>query len=646
MRKFYITTAIDYVNSFPHIGTAYEKITADCIARSKRLLGYDVRFCMGTDEHSINVKKRAAEEGLDPRAYCDKMVPHFESLWKKLSISYDDFIRTTEERHKVSVREIFRRIQEAGDIYRASYKGWYCEGCEAFIQEKDLVDGKCPHHNRKPAWIEEENYFFRLSRYAEPLLKRIRDYPDFIRPETRKNEIVRLIESGLEDISVSRSGFDWGIPLPDDPGHVIYVWFDALINYISSLGFGGEDESAFRRYWPADLHVIGKDITRFHCVIWPAMLMSAGVEPPRSVFGHGFIYHRGEKMSKSLGNVVDPLDIVDGFGADPLRYFLLREVVYGQDGDFTFERFIERYNSDLANDLGNLVSRTITMIHRYLGGTFPADAASDYVFPDDFSDYKRRWEEAIERYELSGACDVAWEYIRRANRAIEERAPWVLAKDPGRKKDLEDVLCDVVEFLCGVAVLLYPYMPETCERIWKAFGNEGKLKDFKFDRYFDYYDASKKRDSTIRKVRIVQVEKLDALFPRIEEKKGVTVEKEKEKKDAVEESGGKETASFEDFLKLDLRVGTIERAEKVEGSKKLLRLRIDDGMGGRQVLAGLAEFIDPESLVGKQVVFVANLKPRKMMGEYSQGMVLAAEDGDGYRLVVPDGKVVPGARVS
>jgi len=638
MRKFYITTAIDYVNSFPHIGTAYEKITADCIARSKRLLGYDVRFCMGTDEHSINVKKKAAEEGLDPRTYCDRMVPHFENLWKKLSISYDDFIRTTEERHKVSVREIFRRIREAGDIYKASYKGWYCEGCEAFIQEKDLVDGKCPHHNKKPAWIEEENYFFRLSKYAEPLLKRIRDYPDFIRPETRKNEIVRLIEGGLEDISVSRSGFDWGIPLPDDPGHVIYVWFDALINYISSLGFGGGDESAFRRYWPADLHVIGKDITRFHCVIWPAMLMSAGVEPPRSVFGHGFIYHRGEKMSKSLGNVVDPLDIVDGFGADPLRYFLLREVVYGQDGDFTFERFIERYNSDLANDLGNLVSRTITMIHRYLGGTFPEGATPGAEgLSNGFPDYARRWREAIERYDLSGACDVAWEYIRRANRTIEERAPWRLAKDPQKRDELVSVLHDMASVLSGVAVLLYPYMPESCEKIWSAFGNGGKLGDFRFD-------PGHGADITIHAPGKVEVKRIDALFPRIEEKRGVTVEKQEN--ESVEESGGKETISFEDFQKLDIRVGTIERAEKVEGSKKLLRLKIDDGMGGRQVLAGLAEFIDPETLVGKQVVFVANLKPRKMMGEYSQGMVLAAESGDGYRLVIPDGEVVPGARVS
>ncbi|MFA6472920.1 MAG: methionine--tRNA ligase, partial [Candidatus Latescibacterota bacterium] len=351
-QKFYITTAIDYVNSLPHIGTAYEKIAADCIARAKRLLGYDVRFCMGTDEHSINVKKKALESGLDPKAYADLMAPRFQEIWRKLSISYDDFIRTTESRHITGVTELFKRIDKAGDIYSDVYKGWYCEGCEAFIQEKDLVEGKCPNHARVPSWIEERNYFFRLSKYGQPLFEHIRNHPDFIRPETRKNEILRLIESGLEDISVSRSGFDWGIPLPEDPGHVVYVWFDALINYLSALGFGGSDETLVQKYWPADLHVVGKDITRFHCVIWPAMLMSAGIPLPVSVYGHGFIYHRGEKMSKSLGNVLSPLDVADRFGADPLRYFLLREVVFGNDGDFTYDRFIERYNSDLANDLG------------------------------------------------------------------------------------------------------------------------------------------------------------------------------------------------------------------------------------------------------------------------------------------------------
>jgi len=643
-KRYYVTAAIDYVNSLPHIGTAYEKITADCIARGKRLLGYDVRFCMGTDEHSINVKKKADEEGLTPQQYCDRMVPRFKRIWEKLSISYDDFIRTTDERHKISVRELFRRIQEAGDIYTAVYTGWYCEGCEAFIQEKDLVDGKCPNHNRKPTWIEEENYFFRLSRYGPPLLDRIRKNPDFIRPESRKNEIVRLIEGGLDDISVSRSGFDWGIPLPDDPSHVVYVWFDALINYISSLGFGGDDESLFDRYWPADLHIIGKDITRFHCVIWPAMLMSAGVEPAYTVFGHGFIYHRGEKMSKSLGNVVSPLDIADIYGADPLRYFLLREVVYGLDGDFTFERFIERYNSDLANDLGNLVSRTSTMISRYLGGAIPAGTTlcGDGI-SYDFHVYASRWKDALERYELSVACDAAWEYVRAANRRIEETAPWKLARDPAKRGELESVLYDLASAISGIAVLLYPYMPSSCEKIWKAFGNDGALDEFTFD-------PGHGKDVMIlaeTSVRVLETKAIDALFPRIEQKeKKKKVDDEKKAVDPPEKEGQKETITFEDFVKLDIRIGTVGKAEKKEGSDKLLRLSIDDGMGGRTILAGLAEFIDPAELEGRQVAFVANLKPRKMMGEYSEGMVLAAELGDGFTVLTPQKPVDPGAKVS
>ena len=638
-KYFYITTAIDYVNSIPHIGTAYEKITADCIARAKRLLGYDVRFCMGTDEHSVNVKKKSIEEGLEPQAYCDRMVPHFEKIWEKLSISYDDFIRTTDERHKISVIELFKRINEAGDIYTADYKGWYCEGCEAFIQEKDLVDGKCPNHNQKPTWIEEQNYFFKLSEYGDFLLKHIHDNPGFIQPESRRNEIIKLIEGGLEDISVSRSGFDWGIPLPDDTEHVVYVWFDALINYISSLGFGGSDESNYQKYWPADLQIIGKDITRFHCVIWPAMLKSAGVKLPHTVFGHGFIYHRGEKMSKSLGNVVNPLDIVDRYGADPLRYFLLREVVYGKDGDFTFDRFIERYNSDLANDLGNLVSRTVTMIDRYLDGVIP-EKATPGKLAYDFSNYAHNWKTAIEQYDLSGACEITWKYVREANRLIEEKAPWKLAKDPDKRDELESLLCDLASVICGIAVLLYPYMPVSCEKIWKIFGNKGNLRDFRLDKLERY----KGQELSISAPTGVKIEKIDALFPRIEEEKKMPEEKQDTPK--TEKPAGKEIISFEDFLKLDIRIGTVKQAEKVEGSKKLLRFEIDDGMGGRRVLAGLAQDLDPEDIIGKQVAFVANLKPRKMMGELSEGMVLAAEDNGKFALLMPGKEVAPGSEVS
>lgn len=636
MNTFYITTAIDYVNSLPHIGTAYEKITADCIARAKRLLGYDVRFLMGTDEHSINVKKKAVEAGLTPLEYCDLMVPRFEDIWRKLSISYDDFIRTTEERHVISVTELFRRIDAAGDIYTDEYKGWYCEGCEAFIQGKDLIDGKCPNHMIEPSWIQETNYFFRLSKYGKPLLDHIRSNPDFIRPETRRNEIVKFIESGLEDISVSRSGFDWGIPLPADKRHVVYVWFDAVINYISGLGFGSPYQSLMEKYWPVDVHVIGKDITRFHCVMWPAMLMSAGVPLPKSIFGHGFIYHRGEKMSKSLGNVVSPLDIVDRFGPDPLRFFLLREVVYGQDGDFTFERFIERYNSDLANDFGNLVSRTVSMIHRYCEGVLPQDAIpGGYKISMDFYTVVDRWKQEIERYNLSGACDIVMGYIREANRFIEEQAPWKLAKDPGKKKDLEEVLCDLASVIVGSSILLFPYIPAGSQKIWETFGCKGKVSEFSLED----------TNITIFVPAGTEIEKIDALFPRIEEKKEKP-EVKQEPSQPPELEKTEEYATFDDFLKLDIRIGTVLKAEAVEGSKKLIRIRLDDGDGERTILAGIAGHYVPDDLEGRKVAFIANLKPRKMMGEYSHGMVLSAEDGDVLSLLTPQRDVSPGSKVS
>ena len=466
MSKYYITTAIDYVNNRPHLGTAYEKVAADAIARYKRLAGFDTRFLMGNDEHSTNVEKAAREKGLDPKAYCDQMETVFRDVWKRLDISFDDFIRTTEPRHIRGVQALFEKILAAGDIYKGKYEGFYCTGCERFWPEKDLIDGKCPDHKIPAQWLSEENYFFKLSKYAGPLLEHIRKHPEFIVPEIRKNEIVNVIEGGLEDISVSRASAAWGIPLPADPKQTVYVWFDALINYISGVGYP-ETNGTFARYWPADLHVIGKDITRFHCVIWPAMLMSAGVPLPRTVLGHGWVHFQGEKLSKSLGNIVNPLDISERWGADALRYYLLREVPLWRDGDFSWDLFIQRYNSDLANDWGNLFTRTVSMVHRYRDGKLAQAEAGDGLAPV-IAEAWNAYHAGFDRFEIEAGIEAAWTIIRRANRLVEEAAPWNLAKDPARALELDRLLGSLVVALQNTALLLFPVMPSKASFVWET----------------------------------------------------------------------------------------------------------------------------------------------------------------------------------
>ena len=465
--KFYITTAIDYVNSVPHLGTAYEKIGADVIARYKRRKGFDTFFLMGTDEHSLNVEKQAKVQGIDPKEYCNKMVQKFLEVWKKLDISFNDFIRTTEKRHIDSVNRLTDAIYKKGDIRKGWYKGWYCVSCEAYLKEKDLVDGKCATHNKTPQWIEEENYYFNLSTYEERLLKHIENNPDFIQPNIRRNEILNIIKGGLEDISISRSGTSWGIPVPFDKKQVIYVWVDALINYISGIGYATEKEE-FNKYWPCNLHVIGKDITRFHCIIWPAMLMSAGIELPKTVFGHGFVYLGGEKMSKTKGTVVDPLEIVGKYGADPIRYFLMREVPFDRDGEFTWEKFIARYNSDLANDLGNLLQRVLKMIHKYNKGVIEKvslDQGSNN-FVDGVKNTVSTYIKHMDKYQLSQALASVWDLISRANRYVEEERPWYLNKN-GEKEKLNNVLYNLAESIRIIACLIEPFMPKTAISIWK-----------------------------------------------------------------------------------------------------------------------------------------------------------------------------------
>ncbi len=469
MTKFYLTTAIDYVNSRPHLGTAYEKVTADIIARYKRLAGFETHFLMGNDEHSLNVYKKAQEMGLDPLAYCDRMEHEFREVWKQLDISFDDFIRTTEPRHKSSVTTLLEKIRAAGDIYEGEYEGLYCVSCEAFKQEKDLADGNCPMHQTRPEWISEKNHFFRLSKYQKPLLEQYEKRPELLEPAIRRNEVLNVIEAGLDDISISRASQKWGIPVPFDPESAVYVWFDALINYISAVGFGSDDE-LFARWWPADLHIVGKDITRFHCIIWPAMLMSAGVSIAHQVFGHGFVYFKGEKMSKTLGTVVDPLDAAEKFGPDPLRLYLVREITYGQDGDFSWDRFEGRYNADLANNLGNLVSRVTTMAHKYRDGILPCPVGTSgrlaEVAERAVSDYRV----AMERYALQEGAAAAFGLIDATNEFINENRPWAMAKDPARAAHLSQVLYDVTEAVRIAAILLLPVMPSSVEEILRRVG--------------------------------------------------------------------------------------------------------------------------------------------------------------------------------
>jgi methionyl-tRNA synthetase len=506
MSKFYLTTAIDYVNSRPHLGTAYEKMTADIIARYKRLAGFETHFLMGNDEHSFNVYKQAQDLGLDPREYCDRMEQEFRDVWKRLDISFDDFIRTTEPRHKTSVTTLFGKIHEAGDIYEGKYEGWYCVGCEAFKQEKDLEEGNCPLHRTRPDWIREKNYFFRLSKYQQPLLDQYEAHPEFLEPDIRRNEILNVIESGLDDISISRANQAWGIPFPFDRQSVVYVWFDALINYISAVGFG-QDEELYGKWWPADLHIIGKDITRFHCIIWPAMLMSAGVPLAKQVFGHGFVYHKGERMSKTLGTVVDPLDAADRFGPDPLRLYLAREITYGQDGDFSWERFEGRYNSDLANNLGNLVSRTTSMVSKYGQGTAAPSGGNAGRLPAVAEVAVSEYRKAMERLALQDGAAAAYRLIDATNEFINETAPWAMAKDPAQSDRLSQVLFDMTEAVRIAAILLLPVMPASCGEILRRLGMTKSAVATRLDP-----------DAIWGGTGEIQVQKGPALWPRLEKK--------------------------------------------------------------------------------------------------------------------------------
>jgi len=636
-QKFYITTAIDYVNSLPHLGTAYEKIAADAIARFKRLDGFEVRFQMGNDEHSVNVKKEADKRGLDAKKYCDEMRGKFESIWKSLEISYDDFIQTSEPRHHAGVTAFIELVRKnsPNDIFEKEYEGWYCESCEAFQTEKDLVEGLCPNHKTKPKWLKEKNFFFRLSEYKDRLLKFYDENPNFILPVIRRNEVVSFVKTELQDISISRSSFPWGIPFPKDPSHVVYVWFDALVNYLSAIGFGDPQKDESRRLWPADLHVVGKDITRFHCVIWPAMLMSAGLPLPKTVFGHGFVYLKGEKMSKSLGNVLTPLDIVPQYGADALRYYLLRESSFGSDGDFTWDNFIKRYNSDLANDIGNLLNRTLGMANKYIGGRIglPTAPETDLEKPlrDAIGGVLAKVRGAMD-YQAGGDVDFhkalasIWEVVATADKYIDTAAPWKLSKE-GKTADIERVLYNVIDTLRNVALLVCPFIPGAAQKIWNQLGLAQSLPFEKQD--FKNIVWGKTPDT--------KVTEGTPIFPRIE----TTVTPETKTGDKKMENAPAAAASdglldIADFAKVELRIAEVKQAEKVEGADKLLKLQVEIGGVPRQIVAGIAQHYKPEEIVGKKVVVVANLKPAKIRGVESNGMLLAASDETGLSVVTLD----------
>jgi methionyl-tRNA synthetase len=525
--KFYVTTAIAYANSKPHMGHAYELVTTDIIARYKRLSGFDVYFLTGSDEHSINVQNKAKELGKDPKVYCDEMAAIYRDLWKKYNITNNDYIQTTEERHKKTVREIFKRIYDAGDIYKSAYEGWYCRSCEAYYFEDDLdADGNCPTHKTKPDWLKEENYFIRLSKYSDALLKLIQENPDFIQPETRKNEILEMIKGGLKDISVSRPKQEWGIKLPIDETQTVYVWFDALVNYISALGFEDGKGANFIKYWPADLHVIGKDITKFHCVIWPMMLMSAGIPLPKKIFGHGFLLNKGEKMSKTRGNIVDPDNVANVFGVEAIRYFFASHIKNGSDGDFSEDSLVTCYNTNLANDLGNLVNRTLNMVEKYFGAKVPAyvESTLDDPMKEAVVLMEKLWsvyESRMEALDFSEAMAETWKIIGKANKLIEIESPWNLQKE-GKMEKLGTLMYILLEILRMSSVAILPVMPETAVKIWKKLG---VAYDEKTIRLKDEIKFGKTAAGTT-------IEKGDPLFPRIEDeaKKAQNAAEPKEKK--------------------------------------------------------------------------------------------------------------------
>ena len=641
-KPYYITTPIYYPSTNLHIGNTYTTVAADAIARFKRLTGHEVMFLTGTDEHGQKIERIANEKGITPKEHVDEIVAGIKDLWKMMNISYDKFIRTTDDYHVKAVQEIFKKLYDQEDIYKDSYEGLYCTPCESFWTETQLVNGNCPDCGRPVEKAKEEAYFFKMSKYADRLIQYIEEHPDFIQPESRKNEMLNnFLRPGLQDLCVSRTSFTWGIPVSFDEKHVIYVWIDALSNYITALGYGQENQELYKKFWPADVHLIGKDILRFHTIYWPIMLMALGLELPKQVFGHGWLLVDGGKMSKSKGNVVDPVVLVNMFGADAVRYYLLREIPFGSDGLFNNEIFIKKVNTDLANDLGNLLSRTIAMVYKYFDGVIQAPTCKEAIDDELINlalSTPGKVEASIDALKIPEALESIWTLISRANKYIDETTPWILAKDEEKKERLGTVLYNLLETLRFVSVMISPFLTETSVKINDQLNTKVTT-----------WESLKEFNGTVAGDKVV---KGDVIFPRIDvEEKLAELEalKPAPVKPANEElvkNPIKEEITIDDFDKIDLRVVKVLECEPVKKAKKLLKLKVDLGGEERQVISGIAQYYKPEELVGKYVVLVANLKPVKLRGELSQGMILAAAPSDDSELLlVNPGEMLTGSQV-
>ena len=623
-KKFYITTPIYYPSDNLHIGHAYCSVMADTMARYKRIQGYDVMFLTGTDEHGQKIEEKAKAAGITPKQYVDHVVSGIKDLWKLMDISYDKFIRTTDDYHEKAVQKIFKQLYDQGDIYKGSYEGWYCTPCESFWTETQLVDGKCPDCGREVRRTSEEAYFFRLSKYQDQLIKLFEEHPEFLEPASRRNEMLNnFIKPGLEDLCVSRTSFTWGVPVTFDPKHIVYVWVDALSNYITALGYGSADDSLYQKYWPADIHLVGKEIVRFHTIIWPAMLMALNLPLPKKVLGHGWLILEGGKMSKSKGNVVDPVVLCERYGVDAIRYFLLRDIPFGSDGTFSNEALITRINSDLANDLGNLVSRTMAMVNKYFGGTIPTERTAG-EFDDDLIALATATKAKVEAYademQFSQALTELWTLISRTNKYIDETAPWVLAKDEANRARLAAVMYNLCEAIRIISILVSPFLPHTAPKIQAQLGAPAAVLSWEQAGEWGLLPAG------------FTVQKGEIIFPRIDIAKELAELEAQQKaareakEQAQQKAEGIAQISIDDFAKVELRVAEVKDCEPVKRAKKLLKLTLDDGSGApRTVASGIAQWYKPEDLIGHKVVLVANLKPAVLCGVESQGMILAAD---------------------